>query len=231
MSGGEVPDSGAFHPEAAGGIAFNGDVGSGLAEVLLGVITRQPGLKTICDLGCGNGYLAGELGRRGYSVLGIDASDTYLDIARQHNSSERVSFMKGLIGAELVTELRPTHPPFDLVVSSDVIEHIYDPLEFLKTAFALLRPGGTAVIGTPYHGYLKNVAISLTGKWDVHHSVHWHGGHIKFFSVPSLRNMMMRAGFGEPRFEYYGRFPGFWKNMIAVSARPSPAGDAARQVK
>jgi len=224
MTGIRVPDTGAFNLDAADGTAFNGEVGRGIADVVLGVIARQPGVKTICDLGCGNGYLAGELGKRGFSVLGVDASDTYLEFARQRNSSERVSFMKGLISLEFARQLRASHPPFDLVVSSDVIEHIYDPLEFLKTAFAILRPGGAAVIGTPYHGYLKNIAISVTGKWDAHHGVHWHGGHIKFFSVPSLTRLLVQAGFNEPQFEYYGRFPGFWKNMIAVTAKPDSAG-------
>jgi len=220
MAGIDVPDSGAYHPEAAGGVAFNGRVGKGIADTVFAIITAQQGVKTICDLGCGNGYLAGQLGERGYSVLGIDASDTYLDIAREYNSSDRVTFLKGLIDRDLANELSAARGPFDLVVSSDVIEHLYNPLEFLETAHALLRPGGIAVIGTPYHGYLKNVAISLAGKWDVHHSVHWHGGHIKFFSAPSLRKLMLRAGFADPRFHYYGRVPGFWKNMIAVSVKP-----------
>ena len=217
-----VPDSGAHHPEAGGGGAFNGHVGLGVANRVLGIVAAQTGVRTICDLGCGNGYLAGRLGTHGFSVVGIDASDTYLQFAREHNSSDRVSFIQGLIDTELARRLLSSHAPFDLVVSSDVIEHIYDPLEFLKAAFAVLRPGGTAVIGTPYHGYLKNVAISLTGKWDVHHSVHWHGGHIKFFSVASLANLMTQAGFGAPRFYFYGRFPGFWKNMIAVSTKAIP---------
>jgi len=219
MSGIDVPDSGAYHPEAAGGIAFNGPVGQGIADTILDIIAAQTEVKTICDLGCGNGYLAGQLGKRGYTVLGIDASETYLQIAREYNGSERVSFMNGLIDATLAKQLLAVRQPFDLVVSSDVIEHLYNPLDFLETALALLRPGGTAVIGTPYHGYLKNVAISLAGKWDVHHSVHWHGGHIKFFSPSSLRKMMLNAGFDEPRFHYYGRIPAFWKNMIAVSKR------------
>jgi SAM-dependent methyltransferase len=219
VTGIRVPDTGAHNLDAADGNAFNGEVGRGIAAVVLAAIAKQQGVKTICDLGCGNGYLAGELGKRGFDVLGIDASDTYLDFARQRNSSPQVSFMKGLISQELAHQLRSTHPPFDLVVSSDVIEHIYDPLEFLHAAFAILRPGGIAVIGTPYHGYLKNVAISLTGRWDSHHGVHWHGGHIKFFSVASLSSLMRRAGFEEPRFEFYGRFPGLWKNMIAVAAR------------
>jgi SAM-dependent methyltransferase len=225
MTGIRVPDTGAFNLDAADGNAFNGEVGRGIAAVVLGVIARQPGVTTICDLGCGNGFLAGELGRRGCTVLGVDASDTYLDFARQRNGSDRVSFMKGLISLELAQQLRASHAPFDLVVSSDVIEHIYDPLEFLKTAFAILRPGGVAVIGTPYHGYLKNIAISLAGKWDSHHGVHWHGGHIKFFSVPSLSRMLVQAGFDEPRFEYYGRFPGLWKNMIAVAGKEMPKNE------
>ena len=221
MAGIQVPDNGAYNLDAADGNAFNGEVGRGIAGVVLAAIARQSGVKTICDLGCGNGFLAGELGRRGFHVLGIDASETYLDFARQRNSSAHVTFMKGLISQQLAHELRSTHGPFDLVVSSDVIEHIYDPLEFLHCAFAILRPGGVAVIGTPYHGYLKNIAISLTGRWDSHHGVHWHGGHIKFFSVASLSNLMRRAGFDEPHYEFYGRFPGFWKNMIAVANKRS----------
>ncbi|HUQ88048.1 MAG TPA: class I SAM-dependent methyltransferase [Vicinamibacterales bacterium] len=221
MSAGGVPDSGAVHPEAAGGIAFNGEVGRGVADVVLRIIAGQSGVRTICDLGCGNGYLAGQLGRRGFSVVGIDASDTYLQIARQHNNTGQVTYIKGLADRDLPQQVLFGRQPFDLVVSSDVIEHVYNPLEFLETALALLRPGGTAVIGTPYHGYLKNVAISVTGRWDSHHTVHWHGGHIKFFSVPSLRSMMRQAGFSEPHFEYYGRFPGFWKNMIAVTRKPA----------
>jgi 2-polyprenyl-3-methyl-5-hydroxy-6-metoxy-1,4-benzoquinol methylase len=201
-------------------MALNGRVGQGVARALLGLVARQPHAHSVCDLGCGNGYLAGELGRRGHSVLGIDASATYLQIAREHNSSARVTFMHGVINTELANQLRATHPPFDLVVSSDVIEHLYDPLAFLRAAFAILRPGGTAIIGTPYHGYLKNLAISLTGNWDAHHTVHWHGGHIKFFSVASLTAMMRRAGFNEPAFTFYGRFPGFSKNMIAVATKP-----------
>lgn len=32
---------------------------------------------------------------------------------------------------------------------------------------------------------------------------------------------MVRAGFAAPRFHYYGRVPGFWKNMIAVTHKPA----------
>jgi 2-polyprenyl-6-hydroxyphenyl methylase/3-demethylubiquinone-9 3-methyltransferase len=226
MSVDQIPDLGAQHLEAVTGAAFNSGIGHGLADLLEDIIGRQPGVRTVCDLGCGNGHLAGRLGRRGLTVVGIDASPAYLDIARRHHGSDRVTFAQGLIGEQLCEQLRVHQPPFDLVVSSDVIEHLYDPLQLIATAFGVLRPGGIAVIGTPYHGYMKNVAISALGKWDVHHSVHWLGGHIKFFSVNSLRRMMQQTGFNEPQFHYYGRWPGFWKNMVAVATRPDTVARA-----
>lgn len=219
MAASPVQDAGASDPEASGGLPLNGNVGRGLAETLLRLIAAQPGVRRICDLGCGNGYLAGQLGARGFDVLGIDASETYIDIARRHHTSERVTFIKGLIDQDLTRQLTASHPPFDLVVSSDVIEHLYDPVALLTTAHALLKPGGVAVIGTPYHGYLKNIAISVLGRWDEHHTVNWPGGHIKFFSVGTLSRIMRQAGLNEPRLVFYGRFPGFWKNMIAVARK------------
>lgn len=198
MGAGEVPNDGAVHPESASGEAYNGNVGLGLAELVLEIIAGHAGVRTICDLGCGNGYLAGQLGTRGYKVLGIDASATYIKFARERHGGPLVQFEQALIDHDLASRLLSTTAPFGLVVSSDVIEHLYNPLAFLEAAHMMLRPGGTEVIGTPYHGYLKNLAISLTGKSDAHHGVHWHGGHIKFFSPASLRNMLLAAGFSEP---------------------------------
>jgi len=108
-----------------------------------------------------------------------------------------------------------------VVVSSDVIEHLYRPADLIKTAAALLKPGGYLIVGTPYHGYLKNLVISALNKWDSHHSVHWDGGHIKYFSVRTLRELVSRHGFGDIRFDYYGRLPWLWKNMICT-ARLTP---------
>jgi 2-polyprenyl-3-methyl-5-hydroxy-6-metoxy-1,4-benzoquinol methylase len=219
MAASRIPDAGGLHPEAAAGAAFNGTVGHGVAEVILSEIARHDGVRTICDLGCGNGYLARRLAAQGFTVLGIDASPTYIEMAKASATGTRATFMTAVIDQDLAHQLRESHPQFDLVVSSDVIEHLYHPLGFLKAAHAILRPGGTAVIGTPYHGYWKNLAISLAGDWDRHHGVAWHGGHIKFFSPASLGEMLRDAGFNQPRFRYYGRVAGFWKNMIAIATR------------
>ncbi len=117
-----------------------------------------------------------------------------------------------MIGSELCnnTDLGK----FDLVVSSDVIEHLYRPSDLIEVARSLLHPQGRLLIGTPYHGYLKNLALSLTGKMDSHFPVLSDGGHIKFFSVETLSQLLKGHGFSELEFTYYGRTPWLWKNMI-----------------
>jgi SAM-dependent methyltransferase len=197
--------------------ALNGASGEGLASLLIDLVDQQPGVKTICDLGCGNGYLAGRLGERGYQVLGIDGSRPYIETARRLHTSPSLRFQEALFGDSLIASLAGER--FDLVISSDVIEHLYHPRELIRTAHGIVKPGGRLIVGTPYHGYLKNVAIAVMGKWDAHHSVHWDGGHIKFFSVPTLRAMVEGCGFTDPRFAYYGRFQWLAKNMICIARR------------
>jgi 2-polyprenyl-3-methyl-5-hydroxy-6-metoxy-1,4-benzoquinol methylase len=60
----------------------NGESGRGLAECIIALIKRTDHAREICDLGCGNGYLAGRLAAAGYSVTGVDASPTGVQIAR-----------------------------------------------------------------------------------------------------------------------------------------------------
>jgi len=200
-------------------LPMNGAVGMGLAEVLLRVVQAQPDVKTVCDLGSGTGYLSSRLGALGYRVTGIDASDKLLAVANEHFASDRVTFHHGIVGEDSLAALTPPGG-FDLVVSSDVVEHLFHPKSLVDAAFRIVRPGGHLVLGTPYHGYLKNLAIAALGKWDEHHGVHWDGGHIKFFSVRTLRDLVRSAGYTDERFVYYGRVPWLWKNMICVARKP-----------
>lgn len=196
---------------------MNGDIGRALAAVIVDAIATKEGVSSICDLGCGNGYLASRLAARGYHVVGVDASDRLLAVAREHHSSDRIQYHSGFFGPTLAQTL-PRAGQFDLVVSVDVVEHLYRPMSLIEAADALVKPGGHVVICTPYHGYLKNLAIALLGRWDAHHGVHWDGGHIKFFSVATLRALVSRR-FDVQRFEYFGRFGGFRKNMICIARK------------
>jgi 2-polyprenyl-6-hydroxyphenyl methylase/3-demethylubiquinone-9 3-methyltransferase len=108
-----------------------------------------------------------------------------------------------------------------LIVSSEVIEHLFLPRRLPETAFALLRPGGLFILTTPYHGYMKNLALSLMNKWDDHHTVHHDGGHIKFFSEKTLRELLENSGFAALTFNNAGRLPWLWKSMVCRAQRPA----------
>jgi SAM-dependent methyltransferase len=197
----------------------NGEQGRLLLEKVALTLAKRVAGGRVCDLGCGNGFLADILANRGYDVVGVDASESLLSIARRRKGSQKIVYRRLVFGDNIdgVGGLGG----FDAVVSVDVIEHLFKPASLIDTAFALLKPGGTLVVCTPYHGYLKNLAISALGKWDAHHHVHFDGGHIKFFSVKTLRNVVQRR-FIVDGFEFDGRAPGFWKNMICIARKPEP---------
>jgi 2-polyprenyl-3-methyl-5-hydroxy-6-metoxy-1,4-benzoquinol methylase len=187
--------------------AANGVSGEKLTDVFVALVQKLDGVRSICDLGCGNGHIAGSLAALGYDVTGIDASRSGIDIARR--TYPKVNFIEALIDRNLTESER-----FDLVLSSDVIEHMYRPSDLLEAAHSLLKPRGHVLIGTPYHGYLKNLVLAITGKMDSHFSALHDGGHIKFFSVNTLSKLMASHSFEDLSFTFYGRAPWLWKNMI-----------------
>ncbi len=83
-----------------------------------------------------------------------------------------------------------------------------------------LRPGGLLIVTTPYHGWLKNVAVAASGKFDKHSEALIEGGHIKFFSRDSLERMLRGCGFEPVRFKGVGRAPYLWKSMILAARKP-----------
>lgn len=196
--------------EWRGAGAANGESGVGLTKAFLKVVSRLESVERICDLGCGNGYMTGALANLGYEVVGVDASETGIKIAREAYPQAR--FIQSLIDDELCS--KSDLGKFDLVLSSDVIEHLYRPSDLIETARSLLHPNGQLLVGTPYHGYLKNLALSVTGKMDSHFTVLSDGGHIKFFSIETLSRLLNEHGFSELKFTFYGRAPWLWKNMI-----------------
>jgi len=195
----------------------NGESGVKLARTIIKLVTELSDVRTICDLGCGNGYITSRLSSLNYKTIGVDASESGVNIAR--TTYPEVVFLRSLIDRSLRTTTGLSQ--IDLVISSDVIEHLYRPADLFEAALSLLKPKGHIVITTPYHGYLKNLALAITGKLDSHFSALDDGGHIKFFSVKTLSDLMERNGFDNLKFRFYGRSPWLWKNMICHGRRKS----------
>ena len=148
-------------------------------------------------------------------MTGIEESTSGVDQASQ--AFPQISFQQLSLYSTPPTELLNY---FDVVISSDVIEHLFYPKELARFAKQCLKPNGQLIVTTPYHGYWKNLALALLNAMDRHHTVLWDGGHIKFFSVKTLSQLLNEEGFNDIQFKFAGRLPYLWKGMLA-SARLS----------
>ncbi len=162
------------------------------------------------DLGCGSGATCGMLADFGFAVTGVDSSES--GIAQAQAAFPRVNVHVG----SAYDDLAAKYGSFPLVVSLEVIEHCFDPRAFAATFLSLIAPGGLGFLSTPYHGYVKNVALALSGKMDGHFTALWDGGHVKFFSVATLGQLLREAGAEEIDFLGVGRIPILAKSMIAL---------------
>ncbi|MEM9474845.1 MAG: class I SAM-dependent methyltransferase [Pseudomonadota bacterium] len=170
--------------------------------------------KRLFDLGCGNGSVCAALSRDGWKISGVDPSADGIALARV-----RYPHLQLELGS-CYDNLAQRFGSFPIVISLEVVEHVYAPRDYASTISSLLEPGGTALISTPYHGYLKNVALAVSGKMDEHFTALWDHGHIKFWSFSTLSELLNEAGLVDIRFLRVGRIPPLAKSMIAVARKP-----------
>jgi 2-polyprenyl-3-methyl-5-hydroxy-6-metoxy-1,4-benzoquinol methylase len=179
-------------------------------------ILKRLGVARVVDLGAGNGTLCHALSQAGFQVAGVEYDQEGYRIACA--SHPEINFYNHGLQDEpaLLLEREGT---FDAVVSTEVVEHLFSPQLLPTYAREVLKDGGYLVISTPYHGYLKNLVLAILDKWDTHHTVLWHGGHIKFWSRATLSQLLRENGFEVVGFSGVGRVPWLWKSMIVVARR------------
>jgi len=187
-----------------------------VAPCVLKVLKRLD-VEKVLDVGCGNGALCGMLQDAGFDVAGTDADRNGCALARE--AYPRIAFYE--VGVYDPPDPVLGNPPkeFDCVVSTEVVEHLFSPRHLPQFASKVLRPNGYLVLSTPYHGYFKNLALSVLNHWDQHHTVLWEGGHIKFWSTKTLTQLLEQNGFKVTHFYGVGRFPYLWKSIILVAQK------------
>ena len=179
---------------------------------LLPAVTKalqQCGARTVLDLGCGNGAVTSALAKMGFEMTGMDSSETGLAIAREKYPG--ISFQHANIETPLPPEICQR---FDAVIAVEVIEHLLLPRALFQRAREAIKPNGTFIATTPYHGYVKNLVLAMTNKFDSH----WHPlrdyGHVKFFSPATLTQLFSEQSFAIESVGRLGRIPLLAKSMI-----------------
>jgi SAM-dependent methyltransferase len=169
--------------------------------------------RRVFDLGCGNGATARALAAEGWEVAGVDPSEEGIAHARTSGLDLQLG--------SAYDDLAGSFGQWPFVLCLEVVEHVYFPHRLARTLFELCEPRGLAIVSTPYHGYWKNLSLSLVpGAWDRHHHPLSDHGHIKFWSIPTLRALLSTAGFQQISFMRVGRMGPMAKAMIAIAGRP-----------
>jgi len=149
----------------------------------------------------------------GYDVVGVDPSESGIAVSRREFPN-----CQAFVGSAY-DDLAARYGQFDVVVSLEVVEHVYDPRHYSRTVAELLKAGGMAIISIPFHGYWKNLSLALTNNFDKHFTALWDHGHIKFWSPRTLTKLLKEVGFENIVFDYAGRIYPFSKSMIAVAQK------------
>lgn len=185
---------------------------------LWGAVSRAlvqsiPPPATIFEIGCGNGVNARRMSALGYSVTATDPSVSAIAAASSVPGSIRYEV------AGVYDPLVERYGTFDIVVALEVLEHLYAPRTLIQRACDLLRPGGFLLLSTPYHGWLKNVLIAATGRYDKHVNPLWDHGHIKFFSPHTLRVLIAEGELVVISLRRLGRVPVVARTMLVLAKR------------
>lgn len=157
-------------------------------RIVLDVINRfftKRSNARVLDIGCGSGLMLDSLENIG-QTYGMDMSD------------EAISFSKEIFKGEVKKGFLPDHIPyeegfFDLITALDVIEHVDDDINSLKTIRSRLAVNGIAVITVPAYMFL----------WSDFDEINEHK---RRYTLGELNTKLLQAGFVVEKITYYNTF-------------------------
>jgi 2-polyprenyl-3-methyl-5-hydroxy-6-metoxy-1,4-benzoquinol methylase len=149
-----------------------------------------PKYRSVCDVGCGDGYNLRQFSRFGYETVGVEP-----DAIARSRANESGAILNGTAEA-LPDEL--SGKTFDVVLMSHVLEHCIDPKRAIANARRLIKPNGRLVIEVPNNGAKGFSTYHDLWPWtDIPR-------HLSFFTERSLRSIIQTNGMKVEMVRYVG---------------------------
>ncbi|MGD0919405.1 MAG: class I SAM-dependent methyltransferase [Thermodesulfobacteriota bacterium] len=147
------------------------------------LIQQRKGKGRLLDVGAGFGFFLAEMRKQGWDVVGVEISQKAIDHARDilgltvhPGPLEKVGFPGSY---------------FDVVSGFYVIEHLPDPMAFLKECYRILKPGGLLLLRYPHTTPIKNL-LHLLG---ISNRLYDLPAHLADFSSEMIQQCLDKAGF------------------------------------
>ena len=145
----------------------------------------------LLDIGCGGGLICEPMARLGATVIGADAAEKNIAVAKIHAAQSELEIDYRATTAEALAE---AGEHFDVVINLEVIEHVADPQAYMTACAQLVKPGGLHLCST-LNRTKKAYVFAIFGAENV---VRWlpRGTHdwSKFVTPDELFEMTSRAG-------------------------------------
>jgi len=152
----------------------------------------------VLDIGSGKGYFLERVPHQ--NKLGVDISLDYLNLLNRKR-------IKGILAN---AERLPFKSEFDVIVLTDILEHVYSPDLVMRRAYTALKDDGRVVIRVPYK---EDISV-----YDKDKGFKYEFCHLRSFDEQSLKQMVKNAGFTVNRLHYDGfslnRLRPLFKNRI-----------------
>lgn len=164
---------------------------------------------TVVDVGCGAGPALRYLAVQGAQAVGLDHSRYALQVAQEVAPTALVVVNDSTGGLPCATAAA------DLMLLSELVEHVPDALPLLYECFRVLKPGGQIIITTPNLWDVRRALAPLTGRV-------WSGDtdptHVNLYTPPRLARELRAAGFVRVRW-HSGVKPARWLSSRRLRMR------------
>jgi len=169
----------------------------------------------ILEIGCGNGNISYQLARNGHHVTGIDICQTTINTANE-KFGDTLGLQFKVVNAELLTS--GENEKYDVIVCSEVLEHLHHPDKLVSNFKNLLNKDGLALVTVP-NGFgpreifitkpiikvntsngvvskvINKIKLLLGYKGDTQQTSAEYLDHIQFFTIKKLEKLADTGGF------------------------------------
>lgn len=135
--------------------------------------------KRLLDLGCGVGRVELVAATKGFTTIGIDFEPKAIDLARTYAKRQGLAKRCLFIVGDILETPSMFREQFDVIICSEVIEHVKRPEKIIHVAFQLLRENGTLIVTTPHDQKL----------WS---PLDKYAGHVKRFSLQEIEKLLAK---------------------------------------